>query len=55
MDLYVLDGWWEGWVKITRDEEIVISFDTGAVECTVLIEGTSDYDEKAPRGVYPVR
>ena len=56
MDVYYNDGWWQGWVKIIREQEIVISFDSGAPEVTSvrspgLIQGRST----DICGVFPVR
>lgn len=54
VDIYYDEGWWEGWVKITRDEEIVICFDTGAPDCTATVREV-DKGEDETRGNFLVR
>ena len=54
--MYCEDAWWQGWVKITRGQEIVICFDTGALEVTSVLgpEQIRGGREKVC-GVFPVR
>ena len=54
VDIYFDDAWWEGWVQITRDEEIVICFDTGAKECVVPVKQEPKGEDKQ-RGNFAVR
>lgn len=57
MDVYYNDGWWQGRVKIIREQEIVISFpDTGAPEVTLVLSPELIQGRKAKVcGVFPVR
>ena len=56
MDVYCEDAWWQGWVKIIREQEIVICFDNGAPEVTSVLEPKQikGRSEKVT-GVFPVR
>ena len=54
--MYCEDAWWQGWVKIIWEQQIVICFDTSAPEVTSVLEPEqiNGRSEKVC-GVFPVR